>query len=97
MAYTRLAHAQPGPQREQALITRASHGWLALTKRRGAHRVPDFTDDIVGARGVVGWGTQAAELYPLAPSSAAAALAVAAHGGIGGHEVKWYAAALTQD
>jgi len=38
-----------GPQREQAFITRASHGRRALTKRRGAHRVPYFTDDIVDA------------------------------------------------
>ena len=37
------------PQREQAFITRASHGRRALTKRRGAHRVPYFTDDIVDA------------------------------------------------
>src|SRR5262249_55262703 len=50
MAYTRLTHAQDNrPQREQAFITRATHGRRALTKRRGAHRVPDFTDDIVGA------------------------------------------------
>jgi hypothetical protein len=41
------------------------------------------------------WAGVAVELYPLAPSSAAAALAVAAHGGIGGHEGKWCAAALT--
>jgi hypothetical protein len=50
MAYKRFTHAQDNqPQREQAFITRASHGRRALTKRRGAHRVPDFTDDIVGA------------------------------------------------
>jgi len=43
-------HAQDNrPQREQAFMTRASHSRRTLKKRRGAHRVPDFTDDIVGA------------------------------------------------